>query len=247
MRPRFTILLATLAATGAAEAADLRVAVAANFADAAAEIARAFEARQGQRVVLVPGSTGKLHAQIDLGAPFDVLLAADADSPRRLESQGRAVPGSRFTYAVGRLALWSARDGLVDAEGAVLAGDRYRRLAIANPQTAPYGRAAMQVLERLGLLERVAPLLVRGESVGQVYHFVASGAAELGFLALSQLRPDRGTVAGSAWIVPETLHESIEQQAVLLVRAKDNPAAAAFLAFLREPEARAIVARLGYR
>jgi len=236
-----------LAAATPLEAGTVRVAVAANFADAATETARAFETRTGHRIVLVPGSTGKLHAQIDLGAPFDVFLAADAASPRRIEADGHAVANSRFTYAVGRLALWSAHRGFVDADGTVLARGDYRHLAIANPESAPYGRAALQVVERLGLTEHVSPRLVRGESVGQAFHFVASGAAELGFVALSQIRKASGARRGSVWIVPETLHDPIEQQAVLLARARDPRAAAEFLAFLRGAEAREVLERHGYR
>jgi molybdate transport system substrate-binding protein len=229
-------------------AAEVQVAVAANFAAPLAEIGRAFEQATGHRLAVSAGSTGKLVAQIANGAPFEVLLAADAERPQRLEQEGRAVAGSRFTYARGRLALWSADPGLVDAEGKVLAGGRFRHLAIANPKLAPYGEAAEQVLAGLGLLERLTPLLVEGEDIGQTYQFVASGAAELGFVALSQVRAGAagGQPRGSLWIVPEKRYRPIEQQAVLLARGKDSVAARAFLRFLRGAQARAILERFGY-
>jgi molybdate transport system substrate-binding protein len=240
------------AAPGPLRAAEVHVAVAANFTAPLAEIGKAFEASSGYRLVVSSGSTGKLVAQIDNGAPFEVLLAADAERPALLEKNGEAVAGSRFTYARGRLVLWSPDPGRVDAAGKVLAAGRFRHLAIANPQLAPYGAAAQQTLTGLGLWEKLAPLLVQGEDIGQTYQFVASGAAELGFVALSQVRAAEtgagaaGQPKGSPWIVPESRYQPIDQQAVLLTRGSASPAARAFLEFLRGQPARAVIERYGY-
>jgi molybdate transport system substrate-binding protein len=232
-------------------AAEVRVAVAANFTAPCEEIGRAFEKASGHHVAISSGSSGKLAAQIQNGAPFEVLLAADAERPALLEKDGLAVAGSRFTYAFGRLVLWSPDPALVDGAGKVLASSSFRHLAIANPKLAPYGAAAEQVLDGLGLLERLTPRLVQGEDIGQTFQFVGSGAAELGFVALSQLRAAAGgsagaKIKGSLWIVPEASYRPIGQQAVLLVRGKDSPAARAFLDFLKSAEARGVIERYGY-
>ena len=231
------------AAPRAAEAGKARVAVASNFIAAARAIARAFEAAGGRPVQLVAGSTGRLYAQIVNGAPFDAFLAADTARPMRLEQQGMALPGSRFTYAVGTLVLWSPDPGLIDAEGAVLKRAGFRHLAMANPKLAPYGRAARQVLRKTGLWPALKTRIVRGENIGQTYQLIRSGNAELGFIALSQLRGGTRPPGGSAWVVPSALHDPIAQQAVLL---NDNAPARAFLAFLRGAEARDILQRFGY-
>src|ERR1700687_2184086 len=246
---------ASAEAAAAAEAetkAEVRVAVAANFIAPCEEIGRAFEKRSGYRVATTSGSTGKLAAQIQNGAPFDVLLAADAERAALLERDGTAVAGSRFTYARGRLVLWSLDPALVDGAGKVLAGGRFRHLAIASPKLAPYGAAAEQGLPALGLWQRLSPLLVQGEDIGQTYQFVASGAAELGFVALSQLRAaagraDGGRIKGSQWSAPKASYRPIDQPALLLAGAKDTPAAWAFLDFLKGGEARAVIERYGYR
>jgi molybdate transport system substrate-binding protein len=236
----------------AAAPAEVTVAVAANFTAPCEEIAGAFEKASGHHVAISSGSTGKLAAQIQNGAPFEVLLAADAERPALLESNGTAVAGSRFTYALGRLVLWSPDPSLVDSGGKVLASGRFRHLAIANPRLAPYGAAAEQVLDGLGLRRRLAPLLVQGEDIAQTYQFVASGAAELGFVALSQLWAGAGgggagaKIKGSVWIVPAASYRPIAQQAVLLARGKDDPAARAFMDFLKSPEARRVIERYGY-
>jgi len=234
-------LAALLSRPSAAD--EVRVAVAANFADTLKALAAAYEAETSHTVVAILGSTGKHYAQIRNGAPFDVFLAADAERPKRLEEERLAVPGSRFTYALGRLVLWSPRKGFVDSKGDVLRTGRFRRLAIANPKLAPYGVAARQTLEALGLWTTLEARLVRGEDIGQAFQFVASGNAELGFVARSQIQNAQGRIAGSCWDVPPALHKPIEQQAVLL---KNTPAARAFLAFLRGPRARAIIERRGY-
>ncbi len=240
--------LGLLAAAGAG-AEEALVAVAANFAAPMARIATAFTAATGHAVRLSLGATGKFHAQIVSGAPFDVLLAADDETPRKLLAAGHAVAGSSFTYAIGRLVLWSAQPGLVDDQGAVLAGPRWRHLAIANPKVAPYGAAAMEVLRARGLEAATAGRIVTGESIAQAYQFVATGNAELGFVALSQVlmpdRPDR-PATGSMWRVPPELHRPIRQDAVLLKAGEKNPAAVALLAFLKGPQARALIAAYGY-
>ncbi len=227
-------------APAAARAGEVHVAVATNFAAPARALAAAFAAETGHRAVISDGSTGKLYAQIVNGAPFEVLLAADVERPRQLEAEGGAVAGSRFTYALGRLVLWSASAARGGGEDA-LRGD-FRHLAIANPELAPYGTAARQVLEELGLWENLQGRLVRGEDIGQTFQFVATGNAELGFVALSQ------TVGkgGSQWIVPADRHAPLEQQAVLLARGRDDEAARAFLAYLRGDAARARIERAGY-
>ena len=229
-------------------AAEVKVAVAANFAAPLDEIARAFEKATGNHLLVSAGSTGKLAAQIQNGAPFEVLLAADAERPAALEKDGTAVAGSRFTYARGRLVLWSADPALVDPAGKILASGRFQHLAIANPGLAPYGLAAQQALTALGLWQKLTPLLVQGEDIGQTFQFVASHAAELGFVALSQILAagSSGQPKGSMWVVPEGLHQPIAQQAVLLARGKENPAARALLEFLKGPETRGILVRSGY-
>ncbi len=242
-------LLAWVAPAGATQAtqgADVTVAVAANFAAPMKRIAQAFERATGHRVVAAYASTGKLYAQIVQGAPFQVLLAADAKTPERLQAEGRAVAGSRFTYAIGRLALWSRDAGVVDAQGEVLRSDRVSRLAIADPKLAPYGAAAMQVLQRLGLQAALAPRLVTGESIAQAWQFTATGNAPLGFVALSQVMQDGTLTQGSAWVVPADLHDAIRQDAVLLQAGKDHEAAKALLRFLRSDEARRLIRDFGY-
>ena len=220
----------------------VRAAVATNFVAAFEDLARSFEEQTGHRVVSSAGSTGKLYAQIVNGGPFDVFFAADSERARRLEESGRAVDGSRFAYALGRLVLWSREPGVVDARGEVLAADSRSRLAIANPELAPYGRAARAVLEARGLWDLLGPRIVRGENVGQTFQFVSSGNARLGFVAKAQLLAAAGE-GGSRWEVPSSLHPPIRQEAVLL---RDRAAAKRFLAFVRSPEGRRIIARHGY-
>jgi molybdate transport system substrate-binding protein len=239
---RLAMLLAALVASASAVADPVHVAVATNFAPTCRVIADAFIAATKHDVVISDGSTGKLFAQIENGAPFEVFLSADAERPQKLEEGKRAVAGSRFPYAIGRLVLWSARDGFVTGE-AVLRGDAFQHLAIANPALAPYGAAAREVLQHLGLWDRLQPKLVRGEDIGQTFHFVSTGNAELGFVALSQLATEMG---GSRWLVPADLYTPIEQQSVLLIPGKDDPAARAFLDFLKGGAARALIERAGY-
>jgi molybdate transport system substrate-binding protein len=244
--PLVAALCLALLATSAAQAAQVQVAAAANLAGIIRKIADAFERDSGHRAIVALGSTGKFHAQIRNGAPFDVLLAADEQTPRRLEAEGQAIPGTRFTYAIGRLVLWSASPGAVDAGGGVLRQPPRGPLAIADPKTAPYGAAAIETLTRLGVLAAWQPRLVQGENIAQAYQFVASGNAPLGFVALSQVGENGRIVRGSGWIVPEALHAPIRQDAVLLRAGASNPAAAAFLAYLRADTARALLRGAGY-
>lgn len=231
---------------GAAQAAELQLAVAANFAAPMARIAEAFAAATGHTLRLSSGATGKFYAQIVAGAPFDLLLAADDETPRRLVAEGHAVAGTQFTYAVGRLVLWSARPGFVDEQGAVLGSGRFAHLAIANPKTAPYGAAALQVLRSRGLAEALAPKLVTGESIAQAYQFVFTGNAELGFVALSQVMLPGRPAGGSHWLVPAALHDPIRQDAVLLERGEHKPAARALLDYLKSAPARELMRAHGY-
>ena len=228
------------------EKAVVKVAVAANFAAPMKRIALAFEQASGHRTSLAIGATGQLHAQIVNGAPFDVLLAADTRTPERLEREGLAVAGSRRTYATGRLALWSAQPGRVDAQGQVLAQGAFQRLAVAHPKLSPYGQASLEVLQRLGLKDRLAPRLVEGASIAQAHQFVTSGNAELGFVALSQVMEGGRPKSGSVWVVPAALHEPIRQDAVLLNKGRQNPAARALVDFLQTETARALIREHGH-
>jgi len=236
-----------LAATQARSEAVL-VAVAANFYSAAEAIAQAFGSETGHRVSLSSGSSGKLYAQIRAGAPFDVLLSADADIPGRLEAEGLSVAGSRYAYAFGRLVLWSPEIEAIDADPrAALTDPRLRHIAIANPQLAPYGLAAQQALEGLGLWQALAPKVVMGENVGQAHALVATGAARLGLVALSGVATPGRVVQGSYWEVPQELFAPIRQEAVLLDRAKNTPAARAFWEWMHTPQALEIIVSHGYR
>jgi len=235
--------LATATLAAPAFAGEISVAVAANFTAPANEIAAAFAKSGGDKAVLSFGASGQFYSQIANGAPFQVFLSADAERPVKAEKDGLAVPGTRFTYAIGKLVLWSKTPGLVDPAGAVLAKGGFAKLAIADPTTAPYGLAAIQTMRTLGLYEKLQPRIVQGASITQALQFVDTGAAELGFVALSQVIDQKG---GSRWLVPEVDHEPIVQQAVLLKTGADNPAAKAFLAFLKGPQARAIIEKYGY-
>lgn len=238
-----SVLLAVLSLATPTSAAEVKVAVAANFTQPAREIAARFKARTGHDARLSFGSSGQFYAQIANGAPFEVLLSADRERPEKAEAEGLAVAGGRFTYAVGRLVLYSRTPGLVDGRGAVLRTGRFEKVSIADPKTAPYGLAAVETMRKLDVYDTLAPKLVQGASITQAYQFVDTGAAELGFLALSQVA---GVKGGSRWTVPAALHTPIDQQAVLLKTGAANPAARSFMAFLRGAEARAIVRRYGY-
>ncbi len=239
-------LFAVLLVCGIAHADDVQIAVAANFSAPAQLIAAEFEKDTGHHTALVLGSTGKFYAQIKNGAPFDVLLAADDETPLKLEQEGAAVAGSRFTYAIGKLVLWSAKAGVVDDRGEVLKKPAFKHLAIANPKLAPYGAAAIEVLTTLKRLDALQPRFVQAENIAQTYQFVSSGNAELGFVALSQVMKDGKIGAGSAWIVPNNLHQPIRQDAVLLAKGKDNPAARAWMEYLKGAKAQAVIKSFGY-
>jgi len=229
-----------------AQAGEVRVAVAANFTAPMQEIAPLFEQASGHKVSLSFGSTGKFYAQIKQGAPYDVLVSADSKTPQKLDGDGLTVPGSRFVYALGKLVLWSAQPGMVDDKGAVLRKGGYNKLAIGDPKLAVYGTAAQETLEELGLWKPVQGKLVRGENITQTYQFAASGNAELGFIALSQITKGGKVSEGSWWIVPKHYYSPIEQSAVMLSSAKDAAAAQAFLAFLKGSQAATVIRSYGY-
>lgn len=245
--PRSSLLISTALAWlllhASAWAAEVKVAVAANFAEPARVIATRFKVRTGHEATLSFGASGQFYTQLANGAPFGVFLSADRERPEMAEANGLAAPGSRFTYAIGRLVLYSKTPGLVDDRGAVLKSGRFGKLAIADARTAPYGVAAVETLRALGVEAALRPTLARGTSITQAYQFVDTGAAELGFVALSQVASVKG---GSRWIVPAAYHTPIEQQAVLLKSAAGNPAAVAFIAYLKSDEARAVIRRYGY-
>ena len=245
MKKRCLLFLGYMLATPL-QAAEVQVAVAANFTAPAQQIAAEFERKTGHKAVLSFGATGKFYAQISHGAPFELFLAADDSTPARLEKENQALPGSRFTYAIGRLVLWSARPDWVDAQGDILKSGKFEHLAIANPKTAPYGSAAVETLGKLKLLDVVQRKFVQGENIAQTLQFVSTGNAELGFVALSQVFKDGKLTSGSAWIVPAELHEPILQDVVMLARGKDNPAAKAFLEYLKSPYAHALIKSYGY-
>jgi molybdate transport system substrate-binding protein len=232
----------TLGGSAAAQAAQTNVAVAANFTDAATEIAAAFEENTGHEAVLSFGSTGQFYTQITQDAPFEVFLAADDERPMRALDEGFAVPGSRFTYAIGKIVLWSKDPDLVQGQATLKAGD-FTRIAIANPVAAPYGAAAVQAMQALGVYDQLEPKIVQGNNIAQTYQFVETGNAELGFVALSQVVSSN---EGSRWEVPEGLYRPIRQDAVLLVKGADSEAARALIEFLKGPEAARIIARYGY-
>jgi molybdate transport system substrate-binding protein len=238
--------IALWAAASASSAAEVSVAVASNFTAPMQKIAREFEQDTGHKARLAFGATGGFYAQIKNGAPFEVLLAADKETPARLEKEGFGVAGTRFTYATGKLALWSQQPGLVDDKGDVLRKGGFEKLAIANPKLAPYGAAAMETLTQLGLLAQLQPRFVEGANIGQTLQFVASENAALGFVALSQVYAEGRFTQGSGWIVPARFHAPIQQDVVLLKRGKDNAAASALLAYLHGEKARTIIRAYGY-
>ena len=227
-------------------AGEVQVAIAANFTAPMKIIAAEFEKETGHKTQLSFGATGAFFAQITNGAPFEVFLSADETTPEKLEKSEMTVSGSRFTYAVGRLALWSAKAGFVDDKGEVLRSDTFKHLAIANPKLAPYGAAAMETMEALKLLPSLQPRFVQAENIGQTHQFVASGNAELGFVALSQITRDGAINEGSAWVVPADLHKPIRQAAVILSKGSNNPAAAALTDYLKGDKATAIIKSFGY-
>jgi molybdate transport system substrate-binding protein len=244
---KFSVLLcgalAAAASTAVSRAEDVHVAVAANFLATLQQVADRFNQQSVHHVIISSGSTGKLYAQIVHGAPYEIFLAADAERPLRLEREGYGVSGSRYTYARGRLALWSRDAQGVDAEGEVLRSAAMAHLAMANPRTAPYGLAAQQTLEHLALWRRWQPRIVQGEDIGQVLQFVDSGAAEMGFVAFSQVKR---RARGSYWLVPQAYHAPLEQQALLLRPGAHAGAARAFMQYLRSADVRRLIEDAGY-
>ncbi|UVL82012.1 molybdate ABC transporter substrate-binding protein [Pseudomonas sp. B21-028] len=249
MRPtRFApLLLVTFLTAGVVQADEVQVAVAANFTAPIQAIAADFEKETGHKLVAAYGATGQFYTQIKNGAPFEVFLAADDTTPVKLENEGDTVKGSRFTYAIGTLALWSAKNGYVDDQGQVLKNNDFQHLSIANPKAAPYGLAATQVLDKLGVAAQVKGKIVEGQNITQAYQFVSTGNAELGFVALSQVYKNGKLTGGSAWIVPAELHDPIKQDAVILGKGRDNPAVKALMDYLKGPKAAAIIQAYGYQ
>jgi molybdate transport system substrate-binding protein len=241
-----TIAVMALTASLSAAASDVRVAVAANFIAPMRIIAQEFERDSGYRLRMAFAATGQFYAQIRNGAPFEILLSADDTTPLRLEHEGLAIAGSRFTYATGKLALWSRKPGFVDDQGEVLARGDFARIAIASPKLAPYGAAAFAVLEKMGVHDRIAPKIVEGSSISQTFQFIATENAQLGFVALSQVFENGRLKEGSAWVVPASMHPPIRQDAVLLKGSERNAAASALLHYLKGERARAVIRSFGY-
>ncbi len=239
-----TVVLLTLSQTSLA--ASTLVAVAANFSKPMTEIATEFEKATGHTAKLSFGSSGKFVSQIENGGPFEVLLSADEKGPETLEKAGLALPNSRFIYALGRLVLWSATPGYVDDQGKILVTGGFKHLALADPKLAPYGVAAIEVLKKIGLFEKIQPLFVQGENIAQTYQFISTSNAELGFVALSQVSENGKINSGSGWIIPGTDYAPIRQGAVLLKKGAENPAALALLSYLKSAPALAIIKKYGY-
>lgn len=246
MKKPIALLVAALLCSQPALADDLQVAVAANFTGPMQVIAPIFERDTGHKLILAFGATGKFYAQINNGAPFEVLLSADDETPAKLVKEGNGLTGSAFTYAIGKLVLWSATPGLVDKNGDILKTGSFKHLAIANPKTAPYGAAAMQTMNKLGVAETLKPRFVQGENIAQTHMFVSTAAAELGFVAYSQVIKNDAIGSGSGWIVPNSFHDPIRQDAVILAKGKDKPAARALLNFLKGEKAKAVIKSFGY-
>ncbi|RRV22594.1 molybdate ABC transporter substrate-binding protein [Pseudomonas sp. o96-267] len=244
---KHSLLALGLIFTSGAIADEVKVAVAANFTAPIQALAPAFEQATGHKLVASFGATGQFYAQIKNGAPFDVFLSADDSTPAKLESEGDTVPGSRFTYAIGSLVLWSADASYLDGSDAALKAGQFKHLSIANPKAAPYGLAATQVLDKLGLSDAVKSKLVEGQNITQAHQFVSTGNAELGFVALSQVYKDGQVSSGSAWIVPDDMYDPIKQDAVILKQGANNPAAAALVEYLKGPEAAKVIKSFGYK
>jgi molybdate transport system substrate-binding protein len=238
--------LALLCLACAVHAGEVAVAVAANFTAPMQQIAADFEKATGHKALLAFGATGKFYAQIRNGAPFEVMLSADDTTPAKLETEGNAVAGTRFTYATGRLVLWSAKPGFVDDKGEVLKKGEFSHVSIANPKLAPYGAAAVETLGALKLLDAIQPKFVQAENIAQAHQFVATGNAEIGFIALAQVMKEGKLGAGSAWIVPARFHQPIRQDAIVLANGKDKPAAAALMKYLQSDKAKTVIQSFGY-
>jgi molybdate transport system substrate-binding protein len=243
---RTVITLALLLFGQASWSATVLVAVAANFSKPMAEIVSQFEKTTGHSVKLSFGSSGKFVSQLENGGPFEVLLSADEKGPEKLEQAGLTVPNTRFVYALGKLVLWSSKPNFVDDKGKILMTSNFKHLALADPKVAPYGAAAIDVLKKMKLLEKLQPLFVQGENIAQTYQFISTANAELGFLALSQVIENGKIVGGSSWIIPDNLHAPIRQGAVLMKKGAENPAARALIDYLKSIPALAIINKYGY-
>jgi molybdate transport system substrate-binding protein len=241
----FTLLGATLFTNQHAVAQEVKIAVAANFTDAIRKIAAQFEKSSGHTTKISYGSTGKLYSQIEHGAPFELLLAADTKRPIKAEKEGLAVPGSHFVYAKGKLVLWSIKPGLFKEGEAYLKSGNFKHLSLANPKTAPYGQAAIEVMQHVAISDRVKGKLVQGDSITQTFQFAATGNVDAGFVALSQIKAWQGET-GTFWEIPSAYYTPIDQAAVLLKKGESNPAATAFLAFLKSDAAREVIKEFGY-
>ncbi|MEA3643559.1 MAG: molybdate ABC transporter substrate-binding protein [Lamprobacter sp.] len=243
---RLVLVAFSFMVASSVSAEDAQIAVAGNFTSPMKVIIERFEEDTDHRIKASYGSTGKLYAQIKNGAPFDALLAADQTRPARLEEEGKGLPGSRFTYSIGALVLWSAAADKVSDGPALLRSGDFNRLSIANPKLAPYGEAAIETLEALDLKAALEPKLVMGENIAQTYQFVDTGNADIGFVALSQVMRDGEIIKGSGWIVPGEMHAPINQDALILNRGKDNPAVTELFAYLKGEKAEAIIHDFGY-
>lgn len=239
------LLAAFVSSIATVHADEVKAAVAANLTTAIKKLTPLYEQKSGNKLVVSFGATGQLYAQITNGAPFDVFLAADDTTPKKLIAEGKAVDSSYFVYARGRLALWSGTSGYVDEQGAILKTDKFSKIAIANPKSAPYGKAAMEAMTALKLLDQLQTKFITGENIAQTQQFISSGNVPLGFIALAQVKALPAVDRGSYWLVPAELHQPIEQGAVLL-KTEHAATAETFLAFLKSPEAIAIIRELGY-
>lgn len=239
-------LLSAIFINACAFADEIQVAVAANFAGPAKTIAAEFEKETGNKVLIASDATSKLYAQVKNGAPFEIFLSADQDTPNKLAKEGDADSSTQFTYGIGKLVLWSAKADFVDSKGEVLKSGNFSHLSVANPKTAPYGTAAVEVMKKLGVYEAIAPKLVQGENIAQTFQFVSSGNAELGFVALSQVAKDGQITEGSAWVVDPNYYNPIKQDAILLNKGKGHKAAEAFLFYLQSVKTKATIRKFGY-
>ena len=235
-------IMALASFAGIARAGTTNIAVAANFTDAAKEIASAFKAKSGHEAILSFGASGQIYTQIQQSAPYKVFLSADDERPKKLAEEGLAIQGSRFTYAIGKLVLWSKDQDLIKGEE-TLKANAFSKLSIANPSAAPYGAAAIEVLEALNLYGTIKTKIVMGNTIAQAFQFVETGNAEIGFVSLSQIT---GNKAGSRWMVPQSLYTPIRQDAILLKNGETDDASREFISFLKGPEARAIIEKYGY-
>lgn len=243
---KLSLAVLLLSAVTAASAAEVKLAIAANFTKPMQDLAPVYEKMSGDKLTMSFGSTGALYAQIKNGAPFDVFLAADNKAPKKAVTEGVGVKGTVFTYAVGKLVLWSKKDGFV-TDAATLQREDLKKLAVADPKLAPYGLAAQQTLEKLGLYDKLQPKFVVGNNISKTYQFASSENAQAGFIALSQCYKNGKLVEGSGWIVPENYYEPILQDGVLLTNAPEPEAAKRFMEFLKtSPEANAVREAFGY-